>query len=532
MQAGISWIMLILMSLNLSPQGPPELRAGSFWTYRVEGEGNLTMSILEASPSDAGMMLKVVVSPRPPVSVPIVASFVPQMMVPFQVVLAPDRKSIKAWMDVVGSRDTEVLDLAMPELKVGSRWELAEAGAVTITGVQPEPTITPAGSFPNAVKVSWAIQGQARGTVWIAPGVGFVAVGIGSERDLELTEYGVRPPGAVSGKRITIEFKDTPVMDAIEALIGDAPVSIAFRDIPEDLRVTATIRDASPEEAVMLVCAAAGLEWEDVGRDGGVIRMPPSVSVGGARVPVVGAMSVGSRVSPTAPLATEGPFLTTRLQVPTEARSVFQDLARPTFEGDDKLVDLDVKDAPIREAMTKLSEASGIPIHVAEPVSNELKVTAAIYRMPIGDVLAMIVNQAGLAYTVSYRKPETLTKMRDEGLISGEDYAARKGNPEIHIVPKPELRVTGPGAPGAALTWNRILSQAPSLLYRLQSDDATRAALTILGQGQQTPSVVGVPESGATCTKCGREALAPDWKFCPACGAPSPHPEEPAEEGK
>ena len=96
MQAGISWIMLILMSLNLSPQGPPELRPGSFWTYRVEGEGNVTMSILEASPSDAGMMLKVVVSPRPPVSVPIVVSSFPQMMASIQVVVAPDRKSIKA----------------------------------------------------------------------------------------------------------------------------------------------------------------------------------------------------------------------------------------------------------------------------------------------------------------------------------------------------------------------------------------------------------------------------------------------------
>ena len=518
MQAAISTMVLILMSLNLSPQGPPELRAGSFWTYSIEGEANVTMSIVEASPSDAGTALKVAVSAGGQVSKPV------------QVVVARDRKSIKAWMDVP-SGETKELDLVMPELKVGSRWEVPGEGTVTITDVRPEPTATAAGSFPNAVRVSAVREGQPQGTVWIAPGVGLLAGGTGGKREVELTDYGPRAAGdatrefiaaeevqltdygpravaAVGGTRITIELKDAPVVDAIMQLIKDEPVSIAFRDIPEDLRVTATIRDASPEEAVMLLCAAAGLEWEDVGRDGGVIRMPASVTVGGARVPVVGAMSVGSRVSPTVPLAIRGPV---------EAPWISPDRARPTFDGDDKLVDLEVKNAPIRDVMAKLSTASGFPIEVTEPVSDELKVTAKIYRMPIGDVLSMIVDQANLTYTVSYGVNENAKRRYEAGLATIQEYESARGKPEIHIVPKPELTVSGPGAQPSTSQYLRVLNDT---VIRVPVEEAAPEARKSL------PPILTGPTAtlslSTTCPKCGHIIMQPDWKFCPACGAKLP----------
>ena len=520
---------LILMTLNLSPQGPPEVRAGLFWTYSLEDQGNVTLRILEASPSDAGTTLKVMVIAGDKVSIR------------GRVVVGPDRKSVKASMDLPSGQTTS-LDLVMPEVKVGSRWELPEippeVRPITITDVQPEPTTTPAGSFPNAVKVSAAIEGEPEATMWLAPGVGLLSAGPQGERAIELVDYGPRGAGAGAtgakrevelltdseprvagpGKRISIEFKDTPVVDAIKQLIQDEPVSIAFRDIPEDLRVTATIRDASPEEAVMLLCAAAGLEWEDVGRDGGVIRMPPSATVGGSRVPLVGAMRVGSR-GPSLPSAVlAGPQLT--LQAPPGAPWVSPESVRPTFDGGDKLVDLEVKEAPIREAMAKLAEASGIPIHVADPVSNELRVTAKIYQMPLGDVLSMITMQANLVYTVGYVKTDTAKAKYKAGLITAEEYESSKGQPEIHVVPKPELTVSGPGTESA-----RSKPDLMESVRMLQGLAVSRPRTP--GADSTAPAWPGL----TTCPKC-KHVIQPDWKYCPVCGAKVPSPAKPARKAQ
>lgn len=515
---------LILMTLNLSPQGPPDLQAGQFWSYSVEGGGNITLRIVEASSSDAGTTLKVLVSAGDRVSIP------------GRVVVAPDRKSIKASMDIP-SEGTASLDLVMPELKAGSRWELPEippeVRPATITDVRPEPTVTPAGSFPDAVRVSANLEGQPEATIWLAPGVGLLGAGPsqGSERAMELVDYGPRAAGSAGTKqisievgrptkRISIEFKDTPVVDAIRQLIQDEPISIAFHDVPEDMRVTATIRDASPEEAVRLLCEAAGLEWQDVGRDSGVIRMPPSVTVSGSRVPVVGAitMSAPSASYVDGEFRLEAPFAGAKLQgvAPAAIRSEML----MGFDGGAKLVDLEVKDAPIREVMAKLAAASGFSIDVAEPVSGELKVTAKIYRMPIADVLSMIVDQANLTYTVSYGVNQ-LTKQRyDAGLATAQELESSRGKPEIHIVPKPELTVSGPGTESARSKPD--LMESVRMLQRLAVSRPRTP-----GAGSTTPAWPGL----TTCPEC-KHVIQPDWKYCPVCGAKVPSPAKPARKAQ
>lgn len=221
MQAGISMMVLILMSLNLSPQGPPELRAGSFWSYRIDqGETNVTMRIVEASPSDAGTALKVAVSVGDEVSLAI------------RVVVAPDRTAIRAWMDA-RSGETAPLDIVMPELKVGSQWQFPEEGTVTIRDVQPQPTTTPAGSFPNAVKVSAAPAGESPATVWIAPGVGLLGAGQRGEREIELVDYGpraamVQMPGA--GPVVPVGTSVMPVPPSLAAGACAPVVTVLDRD--------------------------------------------------------------------------------------------------------------------------------------------------------------------------------------------------------------------------------------------------------------------------------------------------------------
>jgi len=60
--------------------------------------------------------------------------------------------------------------------------------------VQPEGTSTPAGHFPNAIKVSFGKGSEPEAALWIAPGVGVLAAGEDGRRDVELVDYGPRMP--------------------------------------------------------------------------------------------------------------------------------------------------------------------------------------------------------------------------------------------------------------------------------------------------------------------------------------------------
>jgi hypothetical protein len=231
----------------------------------------------------------------------------------------------------------------------------------------------------------------------------------------------------------------------------------------DDLRVTANFRNVDAAAAIQAVCEAAGFRCR-AENDAFVISSVPMVSVGGSRVPLLGAMSVPGVVAgggggqfAVPGVAGTFPFGAFGSIRPTP----------PSFSGDNILVDLDMKDAPIREAMAELSEASGIKIIVHDAVPKEIKVTARMYEMPLGQVLSLIVDQANLTYTVSYPEREKYRSEIEKGFREGlmdapgmADLLAKSsqiGKPEVHIVPKPELKVTGPGISSAR--------QAPGVVY-------------------------------------------------------------------
>jgi hypothetical protein len=241
-----------------------------------------------------------------------------------------------------------------------------------------------------------------------------------------------------------------------------------------------------------MVCEAAGLTCK-IDRASVVITAPPTVNVGGAQVPLLGAMSVSSGLP--------------GIYMPGASRSVLRVLqtaeGHASFAGDDKLVDLEVKDAPIRETMAKLSEVSSIKIVVHEAVLKEIKVTARMYRMPLGEVLALIVGQANLTYTVGSTPDKTDKGQYEAGMITEREYRSRPGNPEIYIVPKPELKVSGPGA--------MAVPAEPEVLQSLLLSNP----LFHMGVREET-----VPERTltASCPKC-KQPCSDDWSFCPRCGA-------------
>jgi hypothetical protein len=104
---------------------------------------------------------------------------------------------------------------------------------------------------------------------------------------------------------------------------------------------------------------------------------------------------------------------------------------------------------PIREAMARLAEAADMEIVVHEAVPEDIRVTAKVYRVSGLRLLHEIVNQAGLTLV-----QEQFTEVTDEeGHVTRAPY--RRGDPVrrpgdrrytiFHVVPKPELSVSGTG---------------------------------------------------------------------------------------
>lgn len=183
--AGISMGgMALLLLVNLSPYGPPEVCEGAFWTYAFDQQ-EWAMRVVEVSPGEAGTSLQVEVSMN-------------GTSLPLRVLLSHDRRSLT--LQGVTSGDRDQLCVYLPELEPGARLQPPDEAAATVTKVQPLPRSTPAGDFPDAIEVSLAVEDQPEGTMWLAPGVGLLAFAADGTTMMELLDYGPRsafePPGS------------------------------------------------------------------------------------------------------------------------------------------------------------------------------------------------------------------------------------------------------------------------------------------------------------------------------------------------
>jgi hypothetical protein len=257
-------------------------------------------------------------------------------------------------------------------------------------------------------------------------------------------------------KPVSVDFEGTPLAESLRKLAGEAHVVLLLSpEVDAKARVFAHLKDVDPLAAMKLITEAAGLVYQQSPGLVVVFNGKPSATVNGRQVPIVGAVTSAASLDLVPPRPAAGmPSLG-----PTRP---------PDFQGSDKLVDFEVTQSPLREAIARLSKASGIDMKVDEAVPAALKVIARIRKMPVGEVLSLLVGQANLTYMVANREEQyineackariALVEQRvAAGVASKEELqdakiAATRTRriPTIYIVPKPELQVTGPApSPGA-----------------------------------------------------------------------------------
>jgi len=186
----------------------------------------------------------------------------------------------------------------------------------------------------------------------------------------------------------------------------------------------------------------------------------------------------------------------------------------PGFPGDYVLVDVEVKEAPLREVAAQVERAvtrelegtgsKGIEI-VVHDSAKDIKVTARAFKWPAGELLNMLLDQAGLTYTV-------------EKAAEGPTRAVK-----IHLVPRPEVSVAGGRA---SLEWlGPMLSK---LGVDLEKEGVTDTTGIYIGGLDALKALENLKVLGLErCPKCNEVVLLPGCNYCPKCGAKLPEKSKP-----
>jgi hypothetical protein len=270
-------------------------------------------------------------------------------------------------------------------------------------------------------------------------------------------------------QRISAEIKDATLDDALRAIFKDTDQSVVVQSgIVVGALVNLSLKNVPLEDAVKVVTELNGLEYKRVGNVWIVSQKEGVVTIGGARVPLLGALPDVPGESVFERRVGDETLLFTIPRIVRETGAalgpVLGSPARVDFPGSETLVDLDVKDAPLSEVVAKLSAAVNVAltheaqrlvgvVQAAEHVEiiaheslKNVRVTAKVYRWPAGQVLGMLIEQTGVVCSEEVAKPLTLAQVLKEVAPEGGVVKLAR-TARIYLVPKPVLEVTGPGIP-------------------------------------------------------------------------------------
>ena len=242
--------------------------------------------------------------------------------------------------------------------------------------------------------------------------------------------------------------------------------------LEDSVPITATMAEVDLKTAVDLICQVAGLTYEQRNGAWVISQGPQMVTVGGMRVPVVGAVPGVPGESVFERRVGDETLLFTNPRIVRESMGGILSPSgpqHPAFKRENALIDLDVKDMPLGDVADQLSHrlppvkladllkddarwrdyqtmqgGGSLEIIVDESVRN-LRVTAIVRKWPLGQVLDMLIDQGDLACS---EEVIAGSGMGDWAQGTEEQTIVHPTITRLYLVPKPLLVVTGPGVPG------------------------------------------------------------------------------------
>jgi len=296
------------------------------------------------------------------------------------------------------------------------------------------------------------------------------------------TPGGYRPLPRAAANRISITLENQPVRQALLDIAKQADIGIVIAEsVSETRKVTAILKNVPADEAISLIARQAGLTVEPVGEgDTLLVEAKPGSALA----------SIFTRTG-------NGPLVT--VSTPRVTYQPCADAIQPEWDAlPTTLVDLRAEDTTVTEAMAKLEkQLHDWRILVDDAVSQDIKVTAEVIKMPFREVMRLLLGQAGLTFSVDQH-------LSEHGLPAGK----------IHVVPPPKIEVSG-AASGA---WPGRLFSFSYDPAAVKAEAAIVADLLKQYQTRINSAELFPPWATVTCPKCGAP-MQKDWRFCPKCGA-------------
>lgn len=279
-------------------------------------------------------------------------------------------------------------------------------------------------------------------------------------------------------RRVTADLRKADIHDALKLIFRDTGYSYTLSlGMMHPGPVTASLSNVEFTKALGLVCDAAGLIYKREG-DAFVILPREEVAViDGRRVPVLGATWIKQlgkhlEASPPESVIAGGPGA---LPHPVGGGAGQADLPPPAGR---HTVDLVVRDLPIRETIAQFAKASGADVVVHDAVPKDIRVTAKAYLVDAWWLLKAIADQANLAIQIEpvLWSPEEEKALEEEqktgrprpwpNIIGGIVPITRDTKTfRYHLVPRVELKVTGPGVPGPGPSGPSVMRVPPGLEF-------------------------------------------------------------------
>jgi hypothetical protein len=351
---------------------------------------------------------------------------------------------------------------------------------------------------------------------------------------------------------VSLTCRGMKVQKAISILQTVSDLRVVVDPKVSDKRITLSLKDLPPEDALKTIVAAAGLSYRKVGN---AFVVEPMGGSPGTKKPTGEALGAGGR-STSAPAAVPGlggivhpdqpetPPSAAGLAAQRQAPVAISPAVLAALE---HTVDVDVKNGPLTEVMAQLSSSTGIKVTADPSLSAGLVATVGLHGIPLKSALEMVAGQTGLqisprpdgvafvtsgfsldaAQARARRAPEGAKHVEQGQLWTAEwanvltsGFSAFDGTNAIHSLRRQSGKPDGRPIefkPRSGRLHQLVPPASPTPSTKIgagakKGARASAAAVTCPHCGRLVPV-----RAGLKCADCGR-LLASGTLTCPACG--------------